>query len=195
MSDDVKLYNPHDGLTGRDGGPYADQDERRLAEIVRAAKEGREPDFEHAPATAGTPLVTASELVRIANPTSNPSQENADPYGAAVEFLSDNEDFPVDAFSKRSKTDQEKENEQNAEDADIHNNPANPTIMSHDDEDTDKETREVRQDNDKTAPKDSESVSARSGKTDEETARTPAKATAAKKTTSSSDESVFGKGK
>jgi hypothetical protein len=129
-SESVNLYNPHDGLTGRDGGPYLDQEERRLAEIVRAAKEDREPDFDNAPATAGTALVTAGELVKMANPSSNPSQENADPYSLAVEALADNEDFPVDAFSTRPKGEDEVQREKDAKDATVFDNPSNATVVS-----------------------------------------------------------------
>lgn len=185
--DKVSLFNPHDGLTGRDGGPYLDQEERRLAEIVRAAKEDREPDLENASATAGTPLVTAATLVRMANPSSNPSQENADPYAYAVDALADDEDFPVGAFFTRDKTDDEKENEKKADEADIHNNPASSTVVSHDDDDTDKETRGVRQENDKTPAKNSESPSAKAEVSDEEKARQPLKkATATSQTPSQS---------
>lgn len=189
MAEKVNLFNPHDGLTGRDGGPYLDQEERRLAEIVRAAKEDREPDLEHASATAGTPLVTAATLVRIANPSSNPSQENADPYAYAVDALAEDEDFPVGAFFSRDKTDEEVENEKKADEADIHNNPASATVVSHDDEDTDKETREVKQDHDKTPAKDSESASSKSVFTKEDEARQPAKATAKDKNATSNSPS------
>jgi hypothetical protein len=172
MSDDVKLYNPHDGITGRDGGPYLDQEERRLAEIVRAAKEDREPDFENAPATAGTPLVTAAVLVATVNPASNPSQENADPVVLAVAKLLDDEDYNVSPFSVREKTDQEKENEKAANDASIHNNPSNSTIRSTDDGD-DNGLRDVKQENDKTAPEDKDSVSSKVGAKATTTTSTP----------------------
>jgi hypothetical protein len=130
MGDTVNLYNPHDGLTGRDGGPYLDQEERRLAEIVRAKVEGREPDFDNAPATAGTPLVTAAVLTAVANPASNPSQEQADPYAYAVDTLAaKDENFPVEAFSSRDKTDAEKKAE---EDAESTFNPASPLVIGQD---------------------------------------------------------------
>lgn len=164
MADNVNLYNPHDGLTGRDGGPYLDQEERRLAEIVRAAKEDREPDFKHAPATAGTPLVTAAVLVATANPASNPSQENADPFGLAINALADDEDFPVDAFSSREKGKDEVEQEKAAKEASLHNNPANATIVSHDEDDKEgAKVFGVKQKEDKTAPKDEDSVSSKIG--------------------------------
>lgn len=133
MGDKVQLFNPHDGLTGRDGGPYLDQEERRLAEIVRAAKEDRDPDFEHAPATAGTALVTANELVKIANPASVPSQDTA--IGAmtnAVERLAVEQDFPVSAFAERDKTDVEKESERMRDNPQPFDNPASPTVVSQD---------------------------------------------------------------
>lgn len=165
------LFNPHDGLTGRDGGPYLDQEERRLAEVVRAAKEGREPDFENAPATAGTPLVTADTLVRIANPASNPSQFASEVLPNAVERLAKEEDFPVSPFSTRETTDLEDQAEKDAETANDHlTNPANPTVTSVD-------------------PKyDSEGVVDETSSKEETTAAkaksTPAKKTAAKRSTS-----------
>ena len=136
MSEDTKnLYNPHAGVTGRDGGPYLDQEERRLAEIRRAAVEDREPDFDNAPAVAGTPLVTAGQLVNMANPTSNPSQFNADPYGLAVDTLAKDESFPVDAFAQRPLSDAEKDD--NRDVVDPHNNPASPVYVSEDVEEYD----------------------------------------------------------
>lgn len=136
MADNVNLYNPHDGLTGRDGGPYLDQEERRLAEIVRAAKEDRKPDFDSAPAVAGTPLVTSAELVGMANPASNPSQMNTvDAMTNAVDTLAKEESFPVNAFASRDKTDAEKEATRLSESTDPHDNPANPTVISTDEKD------------------------------------------------------------
>lgn len=132
MGEKQNLYNPHQGLTGRDGGPYLDDEERRLAEIVRAKVEKREPDFDNAPATAGTPLVTAATLVNIANPASNPSQQAADPYAMAVDYLAKDEAFPVEAFSERVKTEDELTGEKAAKDNDPQSNPANPTVISKD---------------------------------------------------------------
>lgn len=126
---DVTLYNPHDGLTGRDGGPYLDQEERRLAEIVRARVENREPDFDNAPATAGTPLVSAAVLVATANPQSNPSQLGADPLTAAVAAKAVDDDFPVTAFSTRKQTKDEVKAEK---DAATTYNPASSAVIGKD---------------------------------------------------------------
>lgn len=142
MGETKNLYNPHDGVTGRDGGPYLDDQERRLAEVVRAAKEDREPDFEKAPATAGTPLVTASELVNTANPASNPSQMGADPYALAVDTLAKDESFPVNAYAEREVTEAEKQAEKDAQENNVLTNPANPTVISRDDTYTDENTKE-----------------------------------------------------
>ena len=98
MSDDtaeVGFYNPHDGLKGRDGGPYLDHVERQHAEVNRARLEGREPaDLQGVlPATAGTPLVIAQNVIDNSY-TSNPSM-SAKPGFAAVltdETLSDRRD-------------------------------------------------------------------------------------------------------
>lgn len=59
-----KLYNPNDGVQGRQGGPFLDQVHIREAEEAAALREGREPNFEN-PSTFGTvPLVTEDQLLR-----------------------------------------------------------------------------------------------------------------------------------
>lgn len=133
---DVNLYNPHDGLTGRDGGPYLDEVERRNAETIRAAKEGREPDYDNAAATAGTPLVTGPVLAQIANPASNPSQQQADPMAAGVQKLVDDEDHPLTAFTTRPETEEE-EAAKEAESKGPLDNPASPLYSSTDPENSD----------------------------------------------------------
>lgn len=187
MAEEKNLFNPHDGLTGRDGGPYLDNEERRLAEIRRAAVEGREPEFEKAPATAGTPLVTAGQLVAMANPTSNPSQTEFDPGATAVDKLAKDESFPVEAFSSRPVTDMEKEQEEREEKSDDHlANPANPTIVSTDpDSASDEEASEgVEEANKDTAPETATSTTNPS--TTAAGAKKAASSSTAKKTTSSS---------
>lgn len=75
MADDsVKLFNPNDGLTGRDGGPYLDQEEARIAEERRARVEGREPDYDNPGVTAGIPLTTAAQMIHNVNVSSLPSK-------------------------------------------------------------------------------------------------------------------------
>lgn len=71
----VDLYNPNDGLTGRDGGPYLDLEEARVAEERRARREGREPDYSQVNAYAGLPLVTAGQLVRDHSTLNIPSRD------------------------------------------------------------------------------------------------------------------------
>ncbi len=70
-----QLFNPNDSITGRDGGPYLDEEEARVAEERRARVEGRKPDFDNPPATAGIPLVTAAELLSTATINNVPSQD------------------------------------------------------------------------------------------------------------------------
>jgi hypothetical protein len=78
------FYNPHDGIKGRDGGPYLDYVEREQAEKIRAQAEGREPVFDGStPATAGTPLVPATQLTDNSF-NSNPSRRNAPGFEVAV---------------------------------------------------------------------------------------------------------------
>ena len=76
MSRTVPLFNPNDGVTGRDGGPYLDQVEAALAEERRAAVEGRKPDLENPPAHAGIPLNTAGQQAFTVGVNNNPSQAN-----------------------------------------------------------------------------------------------------------------------
>lgn len=57
------LFNPNDGITGRDGGPYLDEVEAVEAEKRRAKVEGREPDLDNPPASAGIALSTAAQML------------------------------------------------------------------------------------------------------------------------------------
>lgn len=113
MAEEVTLYNPHAGLTGRDGGPYLDQVERIEAEKRRAFVEDREPDLDNAPATAGTPLVTGGQLLNMAaSPSnSNPSQEAANPIGDHLTNLVKEDTFPVNAFATRPAIEDESDEE------------------------------------------------------------------------------------
>lgn len=61
---EVNLYNIHDGLRKRDGGPYLDEVEREQAELRRARIENRKPDLNTPGASAGTPLVTGEYKVK-----------------------------------------------------------------------------------------------------------------------------------
>lgn len=60
----VALYNANDGVVGRDGGPYLDLVEMERAEVIRARKEDREPETDHAAmaSTPGIQLVPANRL-------------------------------------------------------------------------------------------------------------------------------------
>ena len=99
MSNERALYNPNDGLTGRGGGPYLDQEEDRLAEERRARIEGREPDLENPPASGGTVLVTAGQLLANQGVNNLPSVTGsvAQDQELAVKSLSDNEDTALKA--------------------------------------------------------------------------------------------------
>lgn len=81
---DRGFYNPHDGIKGRDGGPYLDFVEREAAEKIRAQREDREPVSDGStPAVAGTPLVTAAQLIDNST-TSNVSRANAPGFERAL---------------------------------------------------------------------------------------------------------------
>lgn len=68
---EVDFYNPFDGTKGRPGGVYLDVKERVDAEELRAQSEKRKPDYNNAPAVAGTPLVT--DAFRVNNDFANPA--------------------------------------------------------------------------------------------------------------------------
>lgn len=123
----VNLYNPHDNLTGRDGGPYLDQVEAIEAEKRRAIVEDREPDLEHPPATAGIPLVTGPQLVAMSTSANIPSQERAavDPIQHALGKVVDDDDFPVNVHTTVEQEVRENPNY----------NPADPTVTSTDGDD------------------------------------------------------------
>lgn len=71
----VALFNPNDGLVGRDGGPYLDLEEARNAEKRRAEVEGRKPNLDEPSATAGLPLVTAGQILHTATTLNIPSRD------------------------------------------------------------------------------------------------------------------------
>lgn len=136
MADDVKLYGVHQGLTGRDGGPYLDQIERIEAEKRRAVVEGREPadltNPDALPATAGTPLVTVKELLFNANPSSNPSMQSTSPVADAIGMAAADDSFPVNVHSERADISTQVENPE-------YDAAANPTVGSKDPQDVDRE--------------------------------------------------------
>lgn len=94
MAADKALYNANDGLTGRDGGPYLDQLEDERAEILRAKVEDREPDLDNPPASAGTVLVTAGQLLANAGVNNLPSQDGNNFLGEeeAVKAVADSDE-------------------------------------------------------------------------------------------------------
>ena len=63
MTEPQNLYNINDGLYGRGGGPYLDQELAKAAEIKRAKIEGREPDLDNPPVGGESRLVSAEFLV------------------------------------------------------------------------------------------------------------------------------------
>ena len=81
---DTKLYNPHEGLRPRIGGPFLDQLELEAAEVRRAKAEGREPDFKNLQGTPGVILVPAEKLIEKVH--------NWIPAVEMIEALADNPD-------------------------------------------------------------------------------------------------------
>lgn len=63
MSETVKVYNPNDGITGRDGGPYLDVEEAKAREERSAFREGRDPNKNETPRGIGIPEKTKREIL------------------------------------------------------------------------------------------------------------------------------------
>lgn len=61
----VDLYNVNDGIHGREGIAYLDQVEQLHQERINAAREGREPDFDHPNTYPG--IVTVPKATLQAN--------------------------------------------------------------------------------------------------------------------------------
>lgn len=77
MGDTVPLFNANDGLTGRNGGPYLDEEQARADEVRRARVEGRKPNLDNPGANAGIQLNTAAQMLHTLTVTSAPSMEVA----------------------------------------------------------------------------------------------------------------------
>lgn len=60
----TKLFNPNEGLFGRQGGPFLDDVERKEAETVRAYREGREPNYENMQPSVGDQLRTEEQILQ-----------------------------------------------------------------------------------------------------------------------------------
>lgn len=101
MGDTANLYVATHGLYGRSGGPYLDDEERRVAEERRAIVEGRDPDYDHPGSTAGTVLVNASQLLAAAGvnvpATSDAGQTAADE--ALVQQIVDSDSSSLEVYA------------------------------------------------------------------------------------------------
>lgn len=124
------LYNAQNGVAGRDGGPYLDQVEARRAEEIRAQVENRDPDYDNPPATAGQPLVTAEELVRLHGTSNIPSQETNNVQADALDKLASEGELPIKPHSVRESTNDEDEAAAKEEPGEHNKVPSNPTITS-----------------------------------------------------------------
>lgn len=82
MSDPIPVYNVTEGLSGRDGGPYLDRVQSLEHEVVSAAREGREPNYENPLPGPGVQAVTAGALFAAHPPLSTgPTEITVDPIG------------------------------------------------------------------------------------------------------------------
>lgn len=109
MADTVQLFNPNDGITGRDGGPYLDVEQAKRDEDVRAAKEDREPDYENMSANAGIPLQTAREQLASVNVNNLPSMDGAPVANTLMGSAVDNDELPIQAWAEVEVPDDENE--------------------------------------------------------------------------------------
>ncbi len=105
MADKVQLFNPNDGVTGRDGGPYLDVVQAEEQERQRARVEGREPDFDNLPAHTGIPLQTAGQQWFTVGVNSNPSQNSRNDINSDVQFQAavKDDEVALQAFSERDR--------------------------------------------------------------------------------------------
>lgn len=102
-TDTVPLFNANDRLTGRDGGPYMDLEQAKLAEVNRAKVEGREPDLDNPPAYAGIQLNTARQQEFTIGVGGISSQDNRNVSDPDVTFKGsvDSEHTLLKPFSER----------------------------------------------------------------------------------------------
>lgn len=108
MAEKVDLFNPNDGLVGRDGGPYLDQVEAEEAEKRRARIEGREPDLKNPGPTAGIPLVTAARLVETHTRLNVPSRDNTEVYDDAAAKIASSKNVAAEPVVTLDKAEIEK---------------------------------------------------------------------------------------
>lgn len=117
----VPLFNPNDGLTGRDGGTYLDLEEQRIAEERRAKIEGRKPNYDNPGATAGIQLRTAADIIHHGVHNVNlPSQsDNMRTYDVLVDSAVKDKETPYKpaAFVNASERDRLMEDEKKRQDA------------------------------------------------------------------------------
>lgn len=101
MGDTANLYVATHGLYGRSGGPYLDDEERRVAEERRAIVEGRDPDYDHPGSTAGTVLVNATQLLSAAgvNVPAVSGQSQTDANEVLVTSIAESEDSSLEVYA------------------------------------------------------------------------------------------------
>ena len=63
MTETVKVYNPNDGITGRDGGPYHDIEEAKAREARSAQRESRTVNKNATPRGIGIPEKTERDIL------------------------------------------------------------------------------------------------------------------------------------
>lgn len=124
----VPLYNPNDGLTGRDGGTYLDQEEMRIAEERRARIEGRKPNYDNPGATAGIQLRTAADIIHhgVHNVIMPSQTDNQRPLDVVVDAAAKDKETPYKAtsFINVSERDRLVEDEKKRQDAPEGGTPA-----------------------------------------------------------------------
>jgi len=101
MGDTTPLFNPNDGLTGRNGGPYLDEVQAQQDEVRRAKVEGREPNLDNPGANAGIQLSTAAQMLHTLNVNNNPSMGIATSDALAKAYFDSSESQDDNALTAR----------------------------------------------------------------------------------------------
>ena len=99
--DKVDLFNAQEGTHKRLPGRYLDDVEREQAEKARARVEGREPDYDNLPGTAGVPLVRREALAPTGHLNGH-SYEESEPVTSVDVVVPEDEvtDFSVEEQRK-----------------------------------------------------------------------------------------------
>lgn len=127
----VKLFNPNEGLHGRQGGPFLDNVQRRQAEETRAIREGREPDYENMQPYVGDQLRTEEQLLQEAIHSATPPElTKFEGITAAPVLEVADEDMASDPEDPAVKEQEENEETHKGDDPNDPRDPAAPPVTN-----------------------------------------------------------------